>query len=280
MGPIVRKYLITGAGRGIGRGLTRTLLQDGHRVFLLDSNKPELDNTLQLCSSWSDSALYKGSVVDLTDRAAIKRAVNEASQFFDGSLDVLVNNAFATPHVWTDGKVMEDNLDSDEIMDQWDKKIAVGLTAPFMLSRLCVPLLKNGKTGTAHDVSPGCIINISSTRAFMAEDNHEGYSAAKGGILGLTQSSSISLGHRHGIRVNSILPGWVSVDNENLEADQSGKKWEAGIESSDHRWHPAGRVGRVEDVAKTVQFLVETRFMTGEQITLDGGVTRKMVYPE
>ena len=280
MEPVFRKYLITGAGRGIGRGLARNLLAEGHHVFLLDSNKAELDNTLKLCSTWSHLSPFKGSVVDLSDRLAVKKAVQEAGQWFGGSLDVLVNNAFATPHTWADGKGMEDDPDSDDILDQWDLKIAVGLTAPFLLSRLCVPLLKKGQTGTRDDPGPGCIINIASTRAYMAEDNHEAYSAAKGGILGLTQSSSISLGHRHGIRVNAILPGWISIDNENAEADKRGTNWTEGMSESDHKWHPAGRVGRVEDVTKTVNHLAASTFMTGAEITLDGGVTRKMVYPE
>ena len=126
----------------------------------------------------------------------------------------------------------------------------------------------------------GCIINISSTRAKQAEDNHEAYSAAKGGLLGLTQSMSISLGHRHNIRVNAIIPGWINVENENKAADEASAKWEDGMTEQDHSYHPAGRVGKVEDIYKAVQFLVESDFVTGEEIVVDGGVTRKMYYPE
>ncbi|KEQ96565.1 hypothetical protein AUEXF2481DRAFT_46671 [Aureobasidium subglaciale EXF-2481] len=275
-------YLITGAGRGIGRGLTRNLLrQPGNRVFLLDNNESELQNTLSLASTWtesagSDNSSFKGKVVNLEIREEIKSVIHEVSEFFDGRLHVLVNNAFATSHIWKNDKGMGDDLDSDEIMDEWDSKIAVGLTAPFMLSRLCVPMLKSDSA----KLGAGCIINISSTRAKQAEENHEGYSAAKGGLLGLTQSMSISLGHRHNIRVNAIIPGWINVEDENKAADDDGTRWEDGMTDQDHSWHPAGRVGKVEDIYKTVKFLAESEFITGEEIVVDGGVTRKMYYPE
>jgi NAD(P)-dependent dehydrogenase (short-subunit alcohol dehydrogenase family) len=250
----------------------------------LDNNEIELQNTLSLASSWVKSTQtssdqsegsFKGKVVDLRNRQEIRTVVSEVDSFFDGELHALVNNAFATPHTWKDEKGMEDDLLSDDIMNQWDDKIAVGLTAPFLLSRLCVPMLKR-----KDDALIGCIVNISSTRAKQAEDNHEGYSAAKGGLLGLAQSMAISLGHRHDIRVNSIIPGWISVENENKAADEDKAEWEDGLTEQDHSWHPAGRVGKVEDIYKAVKFLVESDFITGEEIVVDGGVTRKMYYPE
>lgn len=275
-------YLVTGAGRGIGRGLTRNLLtRPGNRVFLLDSNESELQNTLSLASTWTQSSdtnksSFRGKVVDLRNRDEIKAVVGEVDDFFGGRLHALVNNAFATPHTWKDDKAMDDDLSSDEIMDQWDIKIAVGLTAPFLLSRLCVPMLKR-QDG---EKSAGCIINISSTRAKQAEDNHEAYSAAKGGLLGLTQSMAISLGHRYNIRCNAIIPGWINVENENKAADEGLARWEDGMTEQDHSFHPAGRVGKVEDIYKAVKFLVESDFVTGEEVVVDGGVTRKMYYPE
>ncbi|KAH7064698.1 hypothetical protein B0J12DRAFT_561705 [Macrophomina phaseolina] len=283
-------YLITGAARGIGRGLTRTLLSRGHRVYLLDANSAELENTLGLASSWaakSPSASsssspsdrpFNGAVVDLADRAALKHAVKQAdSSFFHGRLDVLVNNAFATPHVWSAERRMDD--EDDAIEREWDTKIAVGLTAPFLLARLCVPMLKAAR-GEGEQRPPGCIVNVSSTRAWQAEPNHEAYSAAKAGLLGLTRSMAVSLGEAYGIRVNAVTPGWVDVDDENAAADREGRRWGQALGEADHAWHPAGRVGRVEDVARAVLFLAESGFMTAEEVVLDGGVSRKMVYPE
>ena len=267
-------YLITGGARGIGRGLARHCLRKGHRVFLLDSNTTELENTLSKASTWSSQPeACKGLKVDLRDRQAMKNVIDQVSSFFEGRLDVLVNNAIATSHVWENDASMVDGTD-EEIMRQWDDKIAVGLTAPFYLSRLCVPLLRKDPA------NPGCIVNIASTRTDQAEPNHEGYSAAKGGILGLSRSMAISLGEKYSLRVNAIIPGWISVDNECKEADKAGTKWEEGMSKEDHAWHPAGRVGQVEDIARAMDYLVESKFVTGDELTVDGGVTKKMVYPE
>ncbi|KAF2202382.1 NAD(P)-binding protein [Delitschia confertaspora ATCC 74209] len=319
--------LITGGARGIGRGLVRHFVQSGHRVFTLDSDLEELQNTVSLAlKQWIPEAesrdrnsgikpltRFAALTVDLKDRGAIIDAVGSVAQFCgeNGKLDVLINNAMPGPHTWSDGRVMEDA--DAAIMVEWDEKVQVGLTAPFQLSRLCVPLLKVDEdepsvpnpqlnpeeggdgvqetskeaerdpatmTNTKTKQKPGCIINISSTRAHQSEPDHEAYSAVKAGLLGLTQSLSISLGQRHNIRVNAIIPGWIHVGNENRKADAEKKQWVDGLTREDMNWHPAGRVGKVEDIIKTVEFLIESEFVTGEEIRVDGGVGRRMVYPE
>ncbi|EJD48274.1 NAD(P)-binding protein [Auricularia subglabra TFB-10046 SS5] len=257
-------FLITGAARGIGRGLARSLLLAGHRRL----------HTASLACNWADRRAYESEVVDLADREQLKAAVKNVREFCGGRLDVLVNNAFPTPHTWADGKTMEDP-DAD-IEAQWDAKVAVGLTAPFLLSRLCVPLLRRDDPAER----PGCIINISSTRARQAENDHEAYSAVKAGLLGLTTSMAVSLGHRHKIRVNALSLSWINAANECKAADEGGVKWEDELTVADHAWHPGGKVGRIEDVVKAVLFAAESDFLTEENITLDGGVSKKMVYPE
>ena len=113
----------------------------------------------------------------------------------------------------------------------------------------------------------------------MSEPNNEGYSATKAGLLGLTQSMAVSLAPQ-GVRVNAVLPGWINVTNECKQADECGQKWEEGLSKEDHEWHLTGKVGRVEDVLNAVEYLVAAEFATGTEMIVDGGVTRKMVYPE
>ena len=268
--------LITGGARGIGRGLFRQFLAKGHRVFILDNNTEELEHVKSRADKWASAqGSWHALQCDLSKREQIKDAVRAVKETFDGKLDVLINNAFPTTLQLAQDRTMEGN--GDDIEAEWDLKIAIGLTAPFILSRLCIPLLIEGSSASG---SPGTIINMSSTRAYQAESDHEAYSTAKAGILGLTQSMSISLGHRHKIRVNAIIPGWIHVQNESKAADEKETAWEEGLSQDDKEWHPAGRVGQSKDIVRAAEYLIESGFVTGQEVVVDGGVGRKMVYPE
>jgi NAD(P)-dependent dehydrogenase (short-subunit alcohol dehydrogenase family) len=115
----------------------------------------------------------------------------------------------------------------------------------------------------------GAIVNIASTRALMSEPNSEAYAASKGGILSLTHALAVSLAGDH-IRVNAISPGWI-------ETGDYGK-----LRQIDHAQHPAGRVGKPDDIARACLYLChdENDFITGTNIVIDGGMTRKMIYVE
>lgn len=208
--------------------------------------------------------------------------------------------------------------EEDTFADVWQGSLETNLTAPVMLSRALLPLLQHYDKSSpqspqtsqspqpTHDPSDnpspsdrpterptgGNIINITSTRAHQSESNSEAYAATKAGLLGLTQSLAVSL-QEVGVRVNAVTLGWINVGNENKEADEEaegkgsggawpGMRWEdsGGMTQQDHEWHPAGRVGRVEDVARAVGYLSEAKFVTGTEIVVSGGVERKMVYPE
>lgn len=271
------KILLTGGARGIGRGLFRHCLQAGHRIIILDSNTEELDHVRKQGEKWKQSGKGDWDAIrcDLRKRDDIKSAVDFVKEKFDGKLDVLINNAFPTDLTLSEDRRMES--EGDAIEQEWDLKMAIGLTAPYILSRLCIPLLA---AGNSTPNSPGTIINMSSTRAYQSESDHEAYSAAKAGLLGLTQSMSISLGHRHKIRVNAIIPGWIHVVNESKAADEQATQWDEGLSKADIEWHPAGRVGKADDIARAVEYLVGSEFVTGQEVVVDGGVGRKMVYPE
>ncbi|KAI4655072.1 uncharacterized protein J4E92_001606 [Alternaria infectoria] len=276
-GPQHLKVLLTGGARGIGRGLFRQLLTSGHDVVILDSNKEELEHVRTRAEEWSNGRKQSWSALecDLSKRTELKTAVEEVKRKFDGKLDVLINNAFPTDLSISEDRSME--AEGEDMEKEWDLKVAIGLTAPFILSRLCVPLLA---AGSSTPNSPGTIINMSSTRAYQSEPDHEAYSSVKAGLLGLTQSMSVSLGHRHKIRVNAIIPGWIHVANESKAGDEGQTEWEEGLSKADVDWHPAGRVGKVEDIAKAVEYLIGNEFVTGQEAVVDGGVGRKMVYPE
>ncbi|KAF1833476.1 3-oxoacyl-reductase [Decorospora gaudefroyi] len=271
------KVLLTGGARGIGRGLFRQLLTSGHDVIILDSNQEELEHVKSRAHEWSKGRKdsWHALQCDLSKRNEMKTAMDEVKKKFNGKLDLLINNAFPTDLAISEDRRME--AEGEDMEKEWDLKISIGLTAPFMLSRLCIPLLAAGHSTTN---SPGNIINISSTRAYQSEPDHEAYSAAKAGLIGLTQSMSVSLGHRHKIRVNAIIPGWIHVVNESKAGDESCVTWEEELSKADNEWHPAGRVGKVEDIMRAVEYLISNEFVTGQEVVVDGGVGKKMVYPD
>ncbi|MFY9088358.1 SDR family oxidoreductase [Arcobacter aquimarinus] len=158
----------------------------------------------------------------------------------------LINNAAIFNHVSLE----------EQTIEEWEKIISVNLTAPYILSKEFASLLKGSK---------GHIINISSTRALMSESGTESYSASKGGISSLTHALATSLAPN--VKVNSISPGWINTDINYKPT------------KSDEEQHLSGRVGTPLDIVDTVKFLLKNRgFITGENIVVDGGMTKKMIY--
>src|SRR5690606_1123816 len=135
----------------------------------------------------------------------------------------------------------------------------------FLCSKHAIPALRR---------SHGAIVNIASTRALQSEPHSEAYAASKGGLVALTHAMAISLGPA--IRVNCISPGWIAV----ADWRKASKRVLLELRPEDHAQHPVGRVGRPEDVAELVTYLISPRagFVTGQNFVLDGGMTRKMIY--
>lgn len=259
-----KNFLITGAGRGIGRGLSRILLSGGHRVYLLDYDNVELENTANLLSkSHRRGRDFEASLCDLRKPAEIKSAAAAVSRLFGDKLDCLVNNAAYT------GGVGGMSV-ADMTLEEWNRSLETNMSAPMLMTQACLPMLRAAR---------GCVVYMSSTRAFMSEENNEAYSTTKAGLVGLMQSMAVSLA-KDNVRVNCILPGWIHVGNECKEADEKGTSWKEGLGEEDMKWHLTGRVGKVDDVAKAVAYLAGNDGVTGTEMVVDGGVTRKMVYPE
>ncbi|MGA1833385.1 SDR family oxidoreductase [Rhizobium wenxiniae] len=181
---------------------------------------------------------------DVADEASVEIAVAELGW---DRLDLLVNNAGAT------GGALGTSILDMSYLD-WRCVIDSHLTGAFLMTRAVVPLMKTG----------GSVVNMASTRAFMSEPNSEAYAASKGGLVAPTHALAVSLGPT--IRVNAIAPGWITN--------------ETNLSHEDEAQHPVGRVGRPKDIADAVLYLDGAGFVTGQVLTVDGGMTKKMIYVE
>lgn len=247
--------LVTGAGQGIGRAVAARFLDEGAKVALVELDPAKGEDAREELGARGDVRL---EVLDVSDAAAVARAVDSVAGW-GGGLDVLVSNAacfegFGTP------------LES-LAPETFRRVLDVNLVGPMLLARAAARHLRARR---------GSILNLVSTRAFMSEPDTEAYAASKGGLVALTHALAMSLGPE--IRVNAIAPGWIATDAWKTRAERK----EPSLREVDHLQHPVGRVGRPEDVAALAAYLAsdEAGFVTGQVVTIDGGMTRKMVYVE
>jgi NAD(P)-dependent dehydrogenase (short-subunit alcohol dehydrogenase family) len=253
----------------------------------LDSNTSELSHTAALLSrTFTRGTNFEIHPCNLRSSSDITIAVASAKTFLPGGrLDVLINNAGYTAGV---GGA---RLEEDGFLEVWNSTIETNLTGTVLMTRACLSMLRQQRTddddgsGSGSGSSSSSIINISSTRAHQSEAHSESYAASKAGLLGLSHALSVSLNESASektrrIRVNTVVPGWIHVGNENSSADEKGTAWGDGLTGEDHAWHLTGRVGKVEDVLQAVEYLVGAEGVTGSEVVVDGGVSRRMVYPE
>ena len=182
-------------------------------------------------------------VGDLADQAVLEDFAQKVLRDY-GHVDYLVNNALP----------LMKGLDTCSYAE-FDYALRVGVAAPFYLTKLFAP----------HFAPGGAIVNISSSRDRMSQPQTESYTAAKGGIAALTHALAVSLAGK--VRVNSVSPGWIDTGF-------------AVYEGPDAVQQPAGRVGNPLDIANMVLYLCSDKagFITGENICIDGGMTRQMIY--
>ncbi len=182
-------------------------------------------------------------VGDVGDEDTLRRFADSVTAAY-GRVDYLINNAPpAMAGIESCG------------FEQFNHALRVGVTAPFFLTKLFLPYFTAGAS----------VVNISSSRDRMSQPQTESYTAAKGGIAALTHAMAVSLAGR--VRVNAVSPGWIET---------SGTRYSG----ADAMQHPAGRVGTPADIAAMVLFLCSDKagFITGENICIDGGMTRRMIY--
>jgi len=243
--------IVTGGAQGIGKAIARRFLVAGARVFLADWDAEAGAETLAEFEAMGPVRFVKTDVSREADVTALIAATLDAF----GRIDILVNNA----------GLSEFRALEDLTLEEWDRVLGVNLTSVFLLSKAAAPHLR---------ASRGVILNMASTRATMSEPDTPAYSASKGGIVALTHSLAISLGPE--VRVNAISPGWIDVSG----SKKCSARHPDELREVDHAQHPVGRVGRPEDVAEAALFLCSEAagFITGENLVLDGGMTRKMIY--
>ncbi|MCG8416626.1 MAG: SDR family oxidoreductase [Proteobacteria bacterium] len=248
-----KSALVTGAGRGIGRAIARRLLELGARVSLVDVDEAAVRDAV---------AEYGGDTIairaDVTEEGAVAGAVSTSVDTF-GGLDIAVNNAAISTA--TAAPIARLSL------SYWRRVLDTNLTGPMLVSKYAAPHLARRN---------GAIVNLASTRALQSEPNSEAYATSKGGLVALTHALAISLGPA--VRVNCISPGWIDTS----EWEIRGQRKMPDLSPQDHQQHPAGRVGRAEDVADLCAWLVSdaATFITGQNLIVDGGMTRKMIYQE
>ncbi|MBB6669213.1 SDR family NAD(P)-dependent oxidoreductase [Cohnella nanjingensis] len=240
--------VITGAAGGIGRALTRAYAREGATVVLGDLEDSQGGTMADAVRGEGGSAIFVAG--DLNDRDAASELIAAALKA-TGRLDVLIHNAGIGQ--WKSPYELE--------IDEWERVVNVNLRGAFLCAREAAKAMKQGGGGS--------IVNIASTRALQSEPNSEAYAATKGGIVSLTHALALSLGPDR-IRVNAISPGWIETGDY------------SALREADHAQHPAGRVGTPEDVVRACFYLTdpENGFVTGANLIVDGGMTRKMIYDE
>ncbi|WP_413307957.1 glucose 1-dehydrogenase [Bacillus sp. 1P10SD] len=241
--------VVTGAANGIGRGVASAYAEKGAKVIITDIDS-ESGNmvALELRNHGAEVQFVKTDVKSEKDILHLFETIKNTY----GTIDILINNAgksvFKSPYELS--------------IEEWDDIIDTNLRSVFLCSREAAKYMRENERG-------GSIVNISSTRALMSEPNAEAYAATKGGITAITHAMAASFSNDK-ITVNAISPGWIHTGDE------------SELSELDHEQHLSKRVGKTSDIARACLYLTnsENDFVTGINLIVDGGMTRKMIYTE
>jgi 3-oxoacyl-[acyl-carrier protein] reductase len=236
--------IVTGAGRGIGKGVARKLLAEGARVSLCDVDGERLRKTVEQLSTFGR---IDGRTVDVTQRIQVESFVQEIVERH-GALDILVNNAGIA--------VFQPFLTIDD--QAWHRTLDVNLNGVFLFSQIAARRMA--------ELGGGSIVHMASTNGLLGEAGLAHYNASKAAIILLSKTMAIELAARN-IRSNCVCPGFIRTELA-MEGGMSPTEiatYQAKI--------PLGRIGTVEEVANAVAFLAsdEASFITGAELVVDGG---------
>ena len=234
--------LVTGASSGIGAAIAQKLSNQGARVF----------------AAQRSSSDYEDILSDLSDPKAPEEIISVIKKV-TGRLDILINNA----GMMTEGNVEETTLKN------WNQHLAINLTAPFLLIREAMPLLREFR---------GSIVNLGSVEGLGNNPRHPAYGASKSGLHGLTRAVAVDHG-KDGVRCNAVAPGWIDTPlNEDFV---KGMDDPIGFREKLSDIHPIGRSGQPSEVAELICWLVSdaASFVTGQVWTIDGGRMTKLSLP-
>lgn len=238
--------IVTGAGKGIGKSIAEAYASQGARVIIAEKDPLSGREAEKSIVASGGTAVFKQT--DISRPKDISDTIRTVAELY-GTIDILINNAGIS--AWKSPYEIS--------VEEWDEIINTNLRGVFLCSREAARIMK------VH--GGGSIVNISSTRAFMSEKDSEAYAASKGGMVALTHALAASFSPDH-IQVNCISPGWI----------ETGDCTE--LREEDHSQHFSGRVGKPDDIARACLYLTAegNNFINAANITIDGGMTRKMIY--
>ena len=248
-----KSAFVTGAGKGIGRGIAEQLAAQGASVTIAEINEKTGRSTAdELCQAGYEANFAR---VDIRSEDGIESGIAAHLKRF-GRLDILVNNAGANQHYDASRMTVE----------EWEKSMSLNLRGAWLCARHALPIMA--------DQQAGVIINIASVHATMTAYNFFPYNVAKSGLLGLTRSLALDWGHKN-IRVIAVSPGWVRTQPAIDYFEQADDP--AAEEQRVRNLHPLKRIGRPEDIGALVAFLAsdDASYITGTEIVIDGGITAR-----
>ncbi|WP_338655843.1 3-oxoacyl-[acyl-carrier-protein] reductase [Sporosarcina psychrophila] len=240
-----KSAIVTGASRGIGREIALLLAKEGARVAVnYSGSKDKADDVVKLITESGGEAF--AIQADVSDTDGVKNMVDKTLEMF-GSIDILVNNAGIT----------RDNLLMRMKEDEWDDVININLKGVFLCTK--------GVTRQMMRQRAGRIVNVASIVGVSGNPGQANYVAAKAGVIGFTKTAAKELASRN-INVNAVAPGFITTDMTDALSEEVKNQMLSVI--------PLGKLGRPEDVARTVLFLLseDAVYITGQTIHVDGGM--------